>query len=57
MTDFNETFARMLGSVAGTEASMTALLQRILSEVDFARQFAELYPEQRTEWEKSIKWP
>ena len=57
MTDFNETFARMLGSVAGTEASMTALLQRILSEVDFARQFAELYPEHRTEWEKSIKWP
>ena len=54
MIDFSETFARILGSVTRTEACTTTLLQRIRSELDFARQFAELHPEQRAEWEESM---
>lgn len=52
--EFAASLENALKGVAKSEAENAALLQRLKIEIEFARQFAELYPDKKAKWLKLV---
>ncbi len=49
--DFEKLLDEALRGIKASETSSTNLVERIRSEIEFAHQFMELYPEKKKDWE------
>lgn len=52
--DFTVSLQTTLKSIRESQFAQSALIQRILGEINFAQQFVELYPEKKDQWRKLI---
>lgn len=51
---FTETFEQALRDIAASEAGPASLMRRINVELRFAQRFTELFPENKTKWQKMV---
>ncbi len=54
MSSFEEKFDLAIHALKQSREAKTATLERFLAEIEFAKQFSELFPDQKEDWEKLI---